>query len=79
MGEKFALSSKAIWGAIMMIVNVLAQMFGWEWWQDLATHIGVAFEHAWNFVTAMLLVWGRWTAKDKLTIVPKALKDALNK
>lgn len=72
MEKKFALKSKTVWGAIVMIVGMLAPMFGWDWWQAMQDQIGTMFQLGWQFVAAGLVLWGRFTADKKITVSPNS-------
>lgn len=70
MGEKFIAMSKTVWGIIVTIMGVLAQTFSWDWWGLVSDDVGVIFNLVVALVGAVMTLWGRFAATDKLTVLP---------
>lgn len=72
---KFFLSSKTIWGIIMMFLPTLFQMVGWQWDAANAADIEKAFGYGMEFVGAILAIYGRVVADKPLAATPKAASN----
>lgn len=68
--DKFFLQSKTILGAIVTILPVLSSLFGFHFTGDEGAMISGAWDNIIQAVGAILVVWGRVTAKDSITLNP---------
>jgi hypothetical protein len=74
--DKFFLRSKTIWGALIMLVNPTLSMFGIDslpadQLASLSDHVLAAMDNLSTIVGLVLVIYGRFTAKDNVKALPK--------
>ena len=78
MTTKSAFRAKTIWGLLLMLLPVLSQALGWEWTDADTAGVENFVELALALGGAAVALWGRLTAKHKLTVLPKPGPAATN-
>jgi hypothetical protein len=68
--DKFILKSKTVIGAIVMLLPVLAQLFGFAFSAEDGALITNGWDQVIQAIGAVLVIFGRFTAKSGLSLNP---------
>ena len=68
--DKFILKSKTVVGAIVMLLPVLAQLFGFSFSADDSAMITEGWDQVVSAIGAVMVVIGRFTAKSNISLNP---------
>ena len=67
---KWILQSKTAWGLILMAVPLVVRMTGISWGEGDTASLQNFFDTAVTLAGMALGLWGRFTAKGKVSVLP---------